>query len=532
MAKWNRWIVYPFLFAASPVLALLAHNISQIGVMYAIRPVVIMLAGAGLLIAVLRLILKNWHRAALAATLFILLMILYGYVHPLVHTVSIVGFDLNKNRNLGIPFVILYIAGLWSILRITTPDRWTGPLNLVCLLLVCFSVLQIIVYDIRSFVALQQRQNAASPSIASQLHPQPGETPPDIYYIIPEDYNRSDSLNQVFHYDNSAFLASLVQQGFFIASCSMANYNTSDASIAASLNMQYLSTLSDKLSPPNTDLGDLEPYLQDNAVRQTLKDLGYKFVTFQSGYTPTDFRDADVYLSPQADIQDLQLLGGLTAFEAELFRTPLGDIFYNSRLFPNNLRNTLFNDAYLLDRNRMLYELQKLATVPSIPGPKFVFVHLLGPHNPFVFGPHGEVLLRNTPFTLNNDIDALGYVDYQDGYDGEINYLDTRFLADIEAILKNSPRPPIIILQSDDGSTRSGVWSLAELNAYYLPQGGEQELYPNISPVNSFRVIFNRYFGGHLDLLKDIGCDSPRQSPYHCNPVVDPNPKCASLATP
>jgi hypothetical protein len=47
------------------------------------------------------------------------------------------------------------------------------------------------------------------------------------------------------------------------------------------------------------------------------------------------------------------------------------------------------------------------------------------------------------------------------------------------------------------------------LNAYYLPEGGGQEIYPEISPVNTFRVVFNRYFGGDLPLLEDRSYFSP-----------------------
>jgi hypothetical protein len=41
------------------------------------------------------------------------------------------------------------------------------------------------------------------------------------------------------------------------------------------------------------------------------------------------------------------------------------------------------------------------------------------------------------------------------------------------------------------------------MNAYYLPDGGSELLYDSISPVNSFRVILNRYFGMNMDLLDD-----------------------------
>lgn len=41
------------------------------------------------------------------------------------------------------------------------------------------------------------------------------------------------------------------------------------------------------------------------------------------------------------------------------------------------------------------------------------------------------------------------------------------------------------------------------LNAYHLPDGGSQMLYPGITPVKSFRVVLSYYFGADLPLLPD-----------------------------
>ena len=41
------------------------------------------------------------------------------------------------------------------------------------------------------------------------------------------------------------------------------------------------------------------------------------------------------------------------------------------------------------------------------------------------------------------------------------------------------------------------------LNAYYLPDLDNNPLYPSITPVNSFRLVFNLYFGTDLELLPD-----------------------------
>jgi len=42
------------------------------------------------------------------------------------------------------------------------------------------------------------------------------------------------------------------------------------------------------------------------------------------------------------------------------------------------------------------------------------------------------------------------------------------------------------------------------LNAYYLPDGGEKHLYKSITPVNTFRLVLNHYFGSDYEMLKDV----------------------------
>jgi hypothetical protein len=43
----------------------------------------------------------------------------------------------------------------------------------------------------------------------------------------------------------------------------------------------------------------------------------------------------------------------------------------------------------------------------------------------------------------------------------------------------------------------------SNLSAYHLPNGGKDRLYNTITPVNSFRLIFDRYFGTALGTLED-----------------------------
>ena len=62
------------------------------------------------------------------------------------------------------------------------------------------------------------------------------------------------------------------------------------------------------------------------------------------------------------------------------------------------------------------------------------------------------------------------------------------------------------------------------LNAYYLPDGGEQLLYDSISPVNTFRLIFQYYFNEDIELIEDIALFSTYDTPYKYNIVDALNP--------
>ena len=59
------------------------------------------------------------------------------------------------------------------------------------------------------------------------------------------------------------------------------------------------------------------------------------------------------------------------------------------------------------------------------------------------------------------------------------------------------------------------------MNAYYFPDKDYSSLYPSITPVNTFRVIFNKYFDENLPLLPDNNYFSTIYHPYEFIEVTE-----------
>jgi hypothetical protein len=154
--------------------------------------------------------------------------------------------------------------------------------------------------------------------------------------------------------------------------------------------------------------------------------------------------------------------------------------------------------------------LGKFEGVTENPEKKFVYMHIAAPHGPFVLSSTGE-------FSPTSD-ESIGYIN-------SVQYLNKQAMLLIDDILKNSKTPPVIILQGDHG------WGLTKqtrnliLNAYYLPGVGKTQVYDTITPVNSFRMIFNSYFGGQFNNLEDLSYFSPNtdtETTYYHFEKVDP----------
>lgn len=488
----QRIPLHPFLFAVYPVLALLAFNISEVDPVSGIRPLAVSLAVTGLLALILQSIYRDWRRAGIALSVLLILFYSYGHIYLLLKGVNLDGFYLFRHRTL----LPIWLGGgfliLWQVLRrLVNLATATFALNLAGLFLLILPSFQL-----ASFFLQSSATRAAAEQGTRALDLKPGDNAPDIYYIILDGYGRADVLKDEYGYDNSDFLNTLRDLGFYIADCSQSNYAQTQLSLVSSLNFNYVDALGDRFVPGTKDRTGLDLLIHHSAVRESLEKAGYKTVAFATGFLSTEMVDADYFLGPQHS------QARLNEFEHLLMETTL------ARLIQDENRFGIQNAGSELFRERTLFALDKLDKLSYIKEPKFVFVHLIIPHPPYVFGPTGGPV---EPAAVGTTKTRQGARQYRD----QAIYISSRMMEIVPRIITDSATPPIIVIQGDHGPTvpSSPQARMRNLNAYFLP-GVNAPIYSSITPVNTFRIIFNTYFGQNLELLEDMSLYSTYNNPF------------------
>jgi len=484
------WIFPPFGLSISFVLNLFSANADKLSSSVLLAPLIVVSVGVTVLFCTVWLVLRNLPKASLLSSLFVLLFFSYGHV-----------FALLAQADLGIYGLNRFLLPLWFLLGALPAVgllRYKGNLQRIgtSVGLIVLMVLGMSSLGIPAQILVGTTHIKYTPGMkeASLGGANTGDMP-DIYYIILDAHARADVLRDVFGYDNGDFIDCLTKQGFYVAEESLSNYPWTFLSIPSSLNMRYV----DNSSPLV-----LSSLVQQSEVVELFRKWGYKYITFSSGYWMTDnITAADIHY-------DFDIFND---FDQTLIRTTLLEPVFAIYTFPEQKRQNFWNT------------LSQLEEIPRNTEATFTFVHVLVTHIPYVFNRNGTA---SAPFQerWSGAEDRVGiYLD-------QIAFVDQKICRLVDRILKESDRPPVIIIQSDHGpagetdykigisyetavhSVLSGEWSpqlnkywkarLGILNAYYLPDDkGRARLYKSISPVNSFRIIADTYLGTEFGMLED-----------------------------
>jgi hypothetical protein len=505
-------LFYPALFGAFAVLTLFASNLEELRAADLPRPLLTALALGAAVCVLCRLIWRD-SRGGLVASASLVVFFSYGHLLSALGSLQISGVNLGHHRYALTLGVLAWVGCVAWATRRQRPAA-ARALQAAALVVVAVSATGLL-------WRAQQASRPLDPTASTIRLTEPmraGEAAPDIYYLVLDGYGRQDILARYYGYDNSPFLDRLRALGFYVADRSTANYNQTVLSLAASLNMQYVQDLVGGQPVGFEGRARLAERLKQSQVRSYLAALGYELVAFETGYSQTEIRDADVLWGPGSDPNRAEhpLLGGqVSPFESLLISTTA----LRAAIDFDPLRQQLALSAvvdphYAAHRARVRYTLSSLGRAAERPGPTFVFAHVISPHPPFVFDARGGPVPNEGIYSLA-DADAFGGSpsEYIARYRDQLEYLNVLVIQALEQILRRSERPAVILLQADHGPGAYLVWDSADqsvleerfgiLNAYYFFDRRYETLDPAISPVNSFRVVLSAYLDAQLERVPD-----------------------------
>jgi hypothetical protein len=510
--------IHPILFALYPVIAMYAFNMGQARLADTLRAAVFLPICAVILMCLLRLVIKDFPRAGLLTSLSFMLFFSYGHLINRLISSRFEPFLEKAPWLIAVIYSIVFLLGIYLIVfRIKSIGELTFSLNVMGLVLLILPLYSIISFKLENPAPTQADFIAATGESTQAITP--GLDMPDVYYIIADGYARSDVLSSLYQLDNTEFTDFLESRGFYIASASHANYDQTALSVSSAMNFDYLDGYVDQLGVDSQNRDVLYNAIGHSRLRQALEAAGYAIVDVNSGNPITQIKDADYYLTPS--------------------RSQIVNYFERELLAGSVIGRVVENDLVEQYRARMLNEFELGADLEWIASPKFIFIHFIAPHPPFVFDAEGnpveppELVMRDGsryPGTRE---------DYINGYRQQVIFINDRLETMIDAILSAYESPPVIILQGDHGPGAYLDWSSNEnscifertaiLNAYLIPGVGPELLYPEITPVNSFRIVLNTLLGTDYALLPDNVYMPTWDMPYDFIDVTEEADSCSPI---
>jgi len=514
----KRPVLAPLLASMIPVMFIWAFNPGQTNARLAFYTLLVVVAGVILVHGLMWLIFRKSDWAILATAVAALTFFTYGHAFEFLWQHKVVWTQWKLNLLLGVGYGGLSIAFLAWMLR--TKRNLLPALMLVLTIsafMVAFSAFKMTSHD--TSATSVKRTGSTTISEAAGVFPagEPVEPihedradMPDIYYIIPDAYVGEDILRDIFSHENKPFLDWLRSKGFYIADRSTSNYPMTFLSLASSLNMVYLDDVMKEAGQMGTSRNLIAHVTANNWVGRHLRSKGYRYTQVMTMANATS----------RSAITDMEF-----AYVPYWRRNQFNNVF---------MQTTVLRSLVPSVSGSHIYSFDTLERVAEIDGPTFLLAHFILPHPPYVFDRNGEVM-NDIPLSLHWDRAERSKLG--NGYLDQLIYFNTRIKQAIEAILTKSKVRPIIIIQADHGWVNSGrpdvpvsneaAWTphikerFSILNAYLVPSEIRERLYPSITPVNTFRIIFSELFDEDLPLLKDENFFCPEEKqPYNVTNVT------------
>ena len=251
---------------------------------------------------------------------------------------------------------------------------------------------------------------------------------PDIYYFIFDRYGDSQTARAYgFENDIEEYLTS---KGFYVARSSRANYMKTALSLSSSLNLRYLDDVV-RGRERTANWTPVYQHLWRHRVGAFLRSQGYSYIHLGSWFYPT--RE-----NPQATRN--------VNYYTTIPRT-VSLLFDSETLSPVQQAFGPWLDQRLQNWHRVRRELDDVLRLVPTAGPKFVFLHVLVPHPPYVFDRDGSYVTKAQEHRRS----------LAENYRNQVLAANAMIRRLVDGILRDSPSRAVIIVQGDEGPYPRGT---------------------------------------------------------------------------
>lgn len=479
--------LYPFIVPLYSIMRVLGNNPRFSTLFEALYPLFYFTLLTYILLFLANIILNDKSKSSLIVFVFNLFNLNYGFLlHKATPFLKLIGRRHTALMSLMLLTIVLLIAILSRIKNKNMLEFTGGMLSVI--------LLGLLIHNSYPYLYTHIIANLDRKPVQEYYFQKPKkvavdpDSRPNIYHLVLDSYGRNDVLKVLYNYDNSSFLSELEKRGFRIIPKAKSNYGFTLLSLTSCFNLSYLDNLAQDFKDEPGNVVPLVDLFHHSYLRTFLRENGYTFVAFDSGWYWTDIRDAEVYLTPECRLFKSSYFSG-AAFEGTIFSNAIGalNLPHNIKLAYPTTKNSI--------HKRTQYLFNNLDRATNIAGPKFVFGYSWPPHFPYIYGQNGL-----------NDFDVSKHKKIK--YLNELSYINKKLLLAVDRLIKKDPNS-LIILSSDHGPLESGNKELSRIERYAIflairfPDDREVYLPENLSLLNLYRLILNSHFNTSYEYLPD-----------------------------
>ena len=340
---------------------------------------------------------------------------------------------------------------------------------------------------------------------------------PDVFLIVLDKYSSGAWLSHTYGLDHKPFEDSLRALGFVVPTAARANYAHTQIALASFLNWRFIENTD---AQPRPTWNSMRALIDTARIWDVFQKNGYRLVTIPTTFPATrSLARADVELRPEHNQR-------VPFAETWRVNSPLSSVSFTKKNAPMPYPAETIKDIE--------WKLRMLQSLPDSAGPVFAFMHLLSPHEPYLFKPDCSAGEPWWPLTDQGaDFDRI-----RAAYAVQVACLDRMLLRTVRSLLARPGVRPVIILQADHGHGQITVdplrgFTLTEkelsperlgerfgIFAGYLFPGADTAVYNDISAVNVMPLVLRSLFGTPAARLPDRSLWSSYQNAFSFSEVA------------